>query len=127
MRVGLLRVYSMLINTVESGRLSSNSNVLDLIQTAVTISHILYSPPSKCTPRNVLRLYNMCWLFSPLSLGQIFLDCIIIHYRSMDLFSTKLSAFVVDTEANERMFNRVKVVADQCTNRHPEQNGNKTF
>ena len=29
----------------------------------------------------------------------------------MDLFNT---------EANERMFNSVKVVADQCTNRHPD-------
>ena len=38
MRVDLLRVYSMLLNAVECGRLSSNSNVLDLIQTAVTIS-----------------------------------------------------------------------------------------
>ena len=46
MRVGLLRVYSMLLNTVECGKLSSNSNVLDLIQTAVAISHILYSPHS---------------------------------------------------------------------------------
>ena len=26
----------------------------------------------------------------------------------------------VNTEANERMFNSVKVVADQCTNRHPD-------
>ena len=87
MRVGLLRVYSMLINAVECGRLSSNSNVLDLIQTAVTLSHILYSPPSERTSRNVLRLYNVCWLhhelclsLSPLSLGQNFLDCIIILY-----------------------------------------------
>ena len=62
MRVGLLRGYSMLINTVKSGRLSSNSSILDLIQTAVTISHLLYSPPSECTPRNVLRLHNVCWL-----------------------------------------------------------------
>ena len=87
MRVGLLRVYSMLLNAVESGRLSSNSNVLDLIQTAVTISHILYSPPSECTPRNVLRLYNVCWLHHELCLslfpsliGIKFLDCIIIPY-----------------------------------------------
>ena len=87
MRVGLLRVYSMLINAVECGRLSSISNVLDLIQTAVTISHILYSPPSERTPRNVLGLYNVvgytmncACLFSPLSLGQNFLNCIIILY-----------------------------------------------
>ena len=26
----------------------------------------------------------------------------------------------VNTEANESMFNSVKVVADQCTNRHPD-------
>ena len=69
MRVGLLRVYSMLINAVESGRLSSNSNVLDLIQAAVTISHILYSPPSERTPRNVLRLYNVCLLHHELCLS----------------------------------------------------------
>ena len=86
MRVGLLQVYSMLINAVANGRLYSNS-VLDLIRTAVTISHILHSPPSELTPRNVLRLYNVCWLhhelclsLSPLSLGQNFLDCIIIPY-----------------------------------------------
>ena len=45
MRVGLLRVHSMLlINAVECGRLSSNSNVLDLIQTALTIQHVLAPP-----------------------------------------------------------------------------------
>ena len=53
MRVGLLRVYSMLLNAVECGKLSSNSNVLDLIQTAVSISHILYSPPNERTPTHV--------------------------------------------------------------------------
>ena len=87
MRVGLLRVYSMLLNAVECGKLSSNSNVLDLIQTAVTISHILYSPPSERTPRNVLRLYNVCWLHHELCWSLLpslietkYLDCIIICY-----------------------------------------------
>ena len=128
MRVGLLRVYSMLINAVESGRLSSNSNVLDLIQTAVTISHILYSPPSEHTPRNVLRLYNVCWLHHELCLslfpsliGTKFFG---LYYHSLLIHGPVQYEIVclhsVNTEANERMFNSVKIVVDQCTNRHPD-------
>ena len=87
MRVGLLRVYSMLLNTVECGKFSSNSNVLNLIQTAVTISHILYPHQVNvhlgmfldCTTC-VGYTMNCACLFSPLSLGQNFLDCIIIPY-----------------------------------------------
>ena len=128
MRVGLLRVYSMLINAVESGRLSSNSNVLDLIQTAVTISHILYSPPSERTSRNVLRLYNMCWLHHELCLS-LFPSLIGTKFFGLYYYSLLIHGPVqyeivclrsINTEANERMFNSVKVVADQCTNRHPD-------
>ena len=131
MRVGLLRVYSMLIciKRVECGKLSSNSNVLDLIQTAVTISHILYSPPSERTPRNVFRLYNVCWLHHELCLsllpsliGTKFFW--IVYYHSLLIHGPVHYKIVclrfVNTEANERMFNSVKVVADQCTNRHPD-------
>ena len=70
-----------LLNVVDY--LSSNSHVLDLVQTAVTISHILYSPPSERTPRNVLRLYNVCWLHHELCLylfPSLIGTGIIIHY-----------------------------------------------
>ena len=50
-------------------RIISNSIVLDLIQTAATISHTLYSPPSERTPRNVLQLHNVCWLHHELCLS----------------------------------------------------------
>ena len=82
----------------------------------------------RCRPRNVLRLYKVCvgytmncaCLFSPL-IGTKFFG---LYYHSLLVHGPVQYEIVclhsVNTEVNECMFNSVKVVADQCTNRHPD-------
>ena len=70
----------------------------------------------------------MCWLHHELCLSLfpsligtkffgLYYHLLLIHgpvqYEIVGLCS-------INTEANEHMFNSVKVVADQCTNRHPD-------
>ena len=61
MRVGLLRVYRVILQAVNNGTLANN-DVLMLVQSAVCISEILYLPSSDRSPRKILKLYNACWL-----------------------------------------------------------------
>ena len=127
MRVGLLRVYHVLLKAAESGTLNDSDGVLNLIRTAVCISDILYSPPEERTPRNILRFYNACWFHHelcvslfPSLIGSKFFG---LYFHSLLTHAPLQFEIVclrsVNTEANERLFHSVKSVAEKCTNRHP--------
>ena len=74
------------------------------------------------------RLYNVCWLHHELclSLFPSLIGTILfgLYYHSLLIHGPVQYEIVclcfVNTEANECMFNSVKVVVDQCTNRHPD-------
>ena len=126
MRVGLIRVYHVLLKAVESGSLNDD-DVLNLVRTAVCISDVMYSPPEERTPRNILRFYNVCWFHHELCVS-LFPSLIGTKFFGLYFHSLLTHAPVqfelvslrsVNTESNERLFHSVKSVAEKCTNRHP--------
>ena len=126
LRVGLLRVYQVLLKAKNTG-IHIDGDILKLIESAVYISELLYMPPSERTPRNVLRLYNVCWVHHELCVslfpslkGTKFFG---LYFHSLLTHAPLQYEIVclrsVNTESNERLFNSVRMVAEKCT-KNPE-------
>ena len=106
------------------------NKVLQLIQTIVIISEILYADDTKRSPQTVLKLYNSTFLHHELC-KELFNNTAAISHRK--LFGSHLHALVVhapaqyeimslrscNAECEERLFGQAKAIAQGTTNRQP--------
>lgn len=115
--------------------LLSNSNasgpVVRLLQTAVKIGEILYSSEEHRTPRQVLQLYNHCWVHHELC-RDLFarpkeVTCTVmfgIYLHSLTAHSPQQYKVVcqksVNSENQERLFGQKRSIALATTNRQPQ-------
>ena len=109
--------------------LDCSSDILTLFQSIIKIGEILYSRCAKRTPRQLLQLYNNCWihmelcayLFSTpkkITRSKMFghyLHAITVHSSDQYELACQRS---LNTENQERLFGQARVVAQMCTNHH---------
>lgn len=104
--------------------------VLQLIETAVTISDLLYMEETNRSPRTILRFYNATWLHFELCC-ELFATTSKTTHRAM--FGSYLHAIALhappqyeilclnsaNTEHEERLFGQAKNMVQTTTNRQP--------
>ncbi len=125
LRKTLIQLYLLLSNT------NASAPVVRLLQTAVKIGEILYSTEEHRTPRQVLQLYNHCWvhhelcrdLFAkPKEVSRTAMFGIYLH--SLTAHSPQQYEVVcqrsVNTENQERLFGQTRSIALATTNRQPQ-------
>ena len=108
-----------------------DSDIKLLLSTAVKISERLYSSSNKRTPKTVLQLYNCTWLHHELCKSLftnpketsyekffgLYLHSLVVHApRQYEIVCLKS----VNTENQERIFQQAKHIAEETTNRRPE-------
>lgn len=105
--------------------------VVQLLQTAVQISEVLYLRSSERSPKRILQLYNCTWLHHTL--------CSMLFQKTKEvtrevLFGTYIHHLVVhacpqyellglrseNAESEERLFGQAKHMATQASNCHPD-------
>ena len=104
--------------------------VLQLMETALEMSEIMYTDESKRSPQLILKLYNTSWvhfelckdlLSSPKTISHtkmfgMYIHSLCVHapvqYEIINLKST-------NTEHEERLFGQAKEIAHRATNRQP--------
>ena len=100
------------------------TQVMQLMEAVVNISENVYANESKRISRQILQLYNRCWLyhepcltlFSHLaSWHQVFG----LYFHALLIHSPITNLRSLNTEAHERMCSSIKCVARNCTNRKP--------
>ena len=122
LRTAAIKLLIKLLNS------TADTSVVNLLETIVRTSHLLYMPESRRSPKMVLRLYNCTWLhhelckqlFSTLKSQTlshffgIYLHAIVVHaptqYEMMSLSS-------VNAESQERLFSQAKRISLRATNR----------
>ena len=98
----------------------------------VQVSHILYSPDSERTPRNILRLYNCMWLHHEMCTELILNPQEISQAKMFGSYLHDFSSHAaqqyeivclrsVNAECQERLFGQVKRTTLNATNRRPQQ------
>ena len=106
------------------------NKVVQLIQTIVVISEILYADDTKRSPQAILKLYNSTFLHHELC-KELFNSTTVMSHRK--LFGSHLHALVVhapaqyeiiplrscNSECEERLFGQAKAIAQGTTNRQP--------
>lgn len=111
--------------------LDSSTKILLLLQTIIKIGEILYSRDHRRSPRQLLQLYNSCWLhmelcadlFSTpkkLTVSKMFghyLHALTAHSPTQYELACLRS---LNTENQERLFGQARGIADACTNHHAE-------
>ena len=106
--------------------------LLDLLQTAIRISQILYLPAENRTPRRILQLYNCTWLHHELCISLFtrfhagmtktrffgnYLHSLVAHAPlQLEIVSQRS----VNTENQERIFSQARKTATATSNRHPQ-------
>jgi len=107
------------------------SNVTLLLQTIVEISEIMYADDTKRTARSVLRLHNLTWFHHELCrdtfehLQELSHDKFFGSYlHAITCHASKQYELVClkscNAEHEERLFGQVKRIAENTTNRKPE-------
>ena len=111
---------------------STQQNILLLLETAIQISRLFYSPAHNRTPRQILQLYNCTWvhhklcyeLFQKFYAGMtrekmfgLYLHAIVAH---APLQFEILSLSSVNTESQERIFSQARKTVTATSNRHPQ-------
>ncbi len=105
--------------------------LLQLMESVLEISEILYADDSERTPKNILRLYNLTWLHYELC-TDIFSSTSTISHKKM--FGIYLHSIVhhapfqyeilclksANTEHEERLFGQAKGLVQGTTNRQPQ-------
>ena len=109
-----------------------DKRILNLLETAIRMSQILYLPAEKCTQWQILQLYNCSWLhhelcnvlFTRLHAGMAkirmfgsYLHALVAH-ASLQMEIIPLCS--VNTENQERVFSQARKTATAKSNRHPE-------
>ena len=111
--------------------LESNSKTLLLLHTIIKIGEILYSRDHLRSPRQLLQLYNCCWLHMELCMDlfhapkKITPSKIFGHYlhalTSHSPTQYELACLrSLNTENQERLFGQARGIAEACTNHHAE-------
>ena len=107
------------------------SNVTMLLLTIVEISKILYADDVERTPRSILRLHNLTWFHQELCRDtfkclhkvsrQIFFG---LYLHTLTCHASKQYELVClkscNAEHEERLFGQVKRIAENTSNRKPE-------
>lgn len=103
------------------------STLTTLVQTAVEITEILYSDPSKRTPQMILRLHNVCFVHAKLC-TEAFSKPKLLSTRKMfgrhyhvltthaPLLQRIISPRLLNTEAEERLFGQCKAITRNTSN-----------
>ena len=111
--------------------LDCSSRILVLLQSFIKIGEIAYSCYDKRCPRQVLQLYNMCWLHMELCIDLFrapekirkskmfghYLHAITAHMPTQLELACLRS---LNTESQERLFGQARSIAETCTNHHPD-------
>ena len=101
--------------------LDCSSRVLFLLQSIIKIGGIAYSRDDKRCQRQLLQLYNMCWihmelcrdlLSQPEKISKTKMFGHYVHATQYELAC--LSS--LNTEREERLFGQARAIADFCTN-----------
>ena len=109
---------------------ATHPDILQLIQSLVEISELLYADDSKRSPKSILRLYNLTWVHFELccqlfqitktmshqKMFGIYLHALIIHAASQYEIMSLKSA---NSEHEERLFGQAKNMVHSATNRQP--------
>lgn len=105
--------------------------ILLLLQTIIKIGEISYSREDRRSPRQLLQLYNCCWLHMELCRDLFLTPKTISRSKMFGLYLHALSAHSptqyelaclrsLNTENQERLFGQGRRIAETCTNHHPE-------
>jgi hypothetical protein len=95
--------------------LDTSTKLLLLLLTIIKIGKTAYAGDSSRTPRQLLQLYNMCWLHMELCRDLLSQPRDISRGISMLLLPTALN-----TENQERLFGQARLIAQSCTNHHTD-------
>ena len=105
--------------------------ILLLLQTIIKVGEILYSRDNTRSPRQLLQLYNNCWLHMELCVDLFprpkkltrskmfghYLHALTVHSPTQYELASQRS---LNTENQERLFGQARAIADTCTNHHAE-------
>ena len=111
--------------------LDCSSRVLFLLQSIIKIGEIAYSRDDKRCPRQLLQLYNMCWIHMELCRDLLSQPEKISKTKMFGHYVHAITAHIptqyelaclrsLNTESEERLFGQARAIADFCTNHHPE-------
>ena len=111
--------------------LDVSPQILLLLQTIIKVGETLYSFDCARSSRRLLQLYNSCWLHmelcrdlmgkpAKLSSSKMFghyLHALTAHSPTQYELTCMRS---LNTENQERLFGQARVIAESCTNHHPD-------
>ncbi len=108
-----------------------SSRILLLLQTIIKISEIAYSRNDKRCPRQLLQMYNMCWIHMELFKSLFSTPAQLTKTKMFGHYVHALTAHgptqlelaclrSLNTESQERLFGQGRLIAEACTNHHPE-------
>ena len=122
MRRVVIQIYLLLKD------LDCSSKILLLLQTIIKIGEILYSRENTRSPRQLLQLYNSCWLHMELCSDlfpvtkKITRSKMFGHYlHALTAHSpTQYELASLRSLNTERLFGQARAIVDTCTNHHAE-------
>ena len=105
--------------------------VLLLLHSIIKIGEIAYSRDDRRCPRQLLQLYNMCWLHMELCKDLLSSPKNISKSRMFGHYVHAITAHLptqleltclrsLNTESEERLFGQARKIAELCTNHHPD-------
>ena len=124
LRRAIIQIYLLLKD------LECSTKILLLLQTIIKVGEISYSKEDKRSPRQLLQLYNNCWMHMELcrdlfpTLKTISRSKMFGHYlHALTAHSPTQYELAclrsLNTENQERIFGQARI-AETCTNHHPE-------
>lgn len=111
--------------------LDPGSKILLLLQTIIKVGEILYSLDICRSPRQLLQLYNACWLHMELCIDLFGNPKILSRSRMFGHYLHAITAHSptqyelsclrsLNSENQERLFGQARKIAESCTNHHPD-------
>ena len=108
-----------------------SSRILFLLQSVIKIGEIAYSRDDKRNPRALLQLYNMSWLHMELCKDLLSTLATLSKIKMFGHYLHALTAHMptqlelaclrsLNTEGQERLLGQARVIAEACTNHHPD-------
>ena len=131
-----LRATAIVLFKFLSGKVATEIEAL--IESAVRIAEISYLAEHKRTPRSILQLYNCTWYHHELLLSLIPQPHSITRHKLFGSYLHDISCHAApqfelvslkscNTEFEERLFGQVRRVAENCSNRQPQNVLNQVF
>ncbi len=104
--------------------------ILQLIETAVEISELLYAEESKRSPKSIFRFYNVTWIHFELCRELLSSPKVVTHRRLFGIYLHSISVHAptqfeivnlkaTTTEHEERLFGQAKDLAQRATSWQP--------